>query len=113
MNIYTKKLGFTLVEIMIVVGIIAILAGIFLVGSSRFRNTANIARVKADLQKIEALQEIYYTVNGHYASAIGDLEGQTPIPPATAITYSTNAIQSCASGVASIGMEPDPYCLTR
>ncbi len=106
--------GFTLVEIMIVVGIIAVLAGIFLVGSGQFRDAANSARIKADLQKIEALQEVYYTTHGNYASAIGDL-GSAPTSPITGVDYSTNATQSCATE--NGGSLPDgmvnPYCLTR
>ncbi len=108
--------GFTLVEIMIVVGIIAVLAGIFLVGSGRFRSAANSARVKADLQKLESLQEIYYTKNNQYASDIATLQasvGTVPSSPSTAITYSTTQTQSCAAGVTSISLTPDPYCLTR
>ena len=98
---FNSKKGFTLVEIMIVVGIIAILAGIFLVGSGRFRASANSARIKADLQKIESLQEVYYTAhpNTGYATDATTLStsaGTLPTPPITGIVYTTNANGSCA-----------------
>ena len=100
---FNSKKGFTLVEIMIVVGIIAILAGIFLVGSGRFRASANSARIKADLQKIESLQEVYYTAhpNTGYTTdsttnnGTGPL-GQLPPPPISGIVYNTNPNGSCA-----------------
>ena len=119
-----NKKGFTLVEIMIVVGIIAVLAGIFLVGSGRFRSSANSARIKADLQKLEALQEVYYTGHNTYASAIGDLT-QVPASPVSGVTYSTDTTKSCANGLAGKLDDLDAdttsgnvagdgmYCLTR
>ncbi len=97
-----KKLnkGFTLVEVMIVVGIIAILAGIFLVGSGQFRISANVARMKADLQKIEALQELCATRNdGTYAASNGDLETCVSITLPTSplgTDYVTTDTNTCA-----------------
>lgn len=70
MQISSKK-GFTLVEVMIVVGIIAILAGIFLVGSGQFRNSANDAAAKANVQKLVSYAELYYTRNSEYPTAVG------------------------------------------
>lgn len=72
------------------------------------------ARIKADLQKIEALQEVYYTTHGNYASAIGDLSS-APTPPINGVEYETNETQSCARE--TVGSLPDgmanPYCITR
>ncbi|OGM91911.1 hypothetical protein A2755_00930 [Candidatus Wolfebacteria bacterium RIFCSPHIGHO2_01_FULL_48_22] len=102
--------GFTLVEVMIVVGIIAILAGIFLVGSGQFRAAAVLSRVKADVQKMEALQELYYTLNGDYAGSEGDLEGGGPTPPRSDISYYSNGSCSGATGLSSIGAADYELC---
>lgn len=67
---FSSKKGFTLVEVMIVVGIIAILAGIFLVGSGQFRQSASDARARADIQKLVSYAELYYTRNGSYPTSL-------------------------------------------
>ncbi len=82
MNIFKKAEGFTLVEIMIVVGIIAILAGIFLVGAGRFRNSANDAKIRADVNEIVSFEELYYTKNGVYDTStnLSQLAGTFTLP---------------------------------
>lgn len=99
-RIEKSQSGFTLVEIMIVVGIIAILAGMFLVGAAKFRLSANAARVKSDVQKIEALQELYATrKNGVYATTKEELEaevGTLPTISESIAKYEIRDSNSCA-----------------
>jgi prepilin-type N-terminal cleavage/methylation domain-containing protein len=55
----TERAGFTLVEIMIVVGVIALLAVLALPGAIRARKRAQASRVKDDLRLIEAAVDQY------------------------------------------------------
>ncbi len=68
-NIIKKSSGFTLIEMLIVVAIIAVLASIFLVGLSGFRGAANDSRRLSDLQKVQSYLELYYNKNGSYPAA--------------------------------------------
>jgi prepilin-type N-terminal cleavage/methylation domain-containing protein len=55
----TRRAGFTLVEIMIVVGIITLLAALAIPGFLRARKRAQASRVKDDLRLIEAAVDQY------------------------------------------------------
>jgi prepilin-type N-terminal cleavage/methylation domain-containing protein len=55
----TRRAGFTLVEIMIVVGIITLLAALALPGFLRARKRAQASRVKDDLRLIDAAVDQY------------------------------------------------------
>ena len=55
----TERAGFTLVEIMIVVGIITLLAALALPGMLRARKRAQASRIKDDLRLIEAAVDQY------------------------------------------------------
>ena len=70
------RAGFTLVEIMIVVGVIALLAALALPGMLRARKRAQASRVKDDLRLIEAAVDQYAIETqsspaGLYPSPIG------------------------------------------
>lgn len=64
-----QKQGFTLIEILIVVAIIAILASVVLVGLGPTQQQGRDARRLSDLRETQTALELYYNKNGTYPSA--------------------------------------------
>lgn len=90
------QLGFTLLEVLVVVSVIGILAGIVAVNLSSARRLARDARRKQDAQEIQSALELYYNDTKAYP-ATSDLlvrsqTGQTyltslPLDPSTGQRY--------------------------
>jgi len=89
-----KQGGFTLIEIMIVVAIIALLAAIAIPNVLRGRTTANESAAIGNLRALVSSLEMYRSVNQAYPTAAG-----TAANTYRAVMYGTN----CAAGTA-----PDP-----
>jgi prepilin-type N-terminal cleavage/methylation domain-containing protein len=70
--------GFTVIELVIVISIIAILAGITIVGYNGWKNTALAAQVKSDLNGEAAAMESYRTFNNAYPTALSSITSFTP-----------------------------------
>src|SRR3989344_4750312 len=85
-RIIMKNIGFTLVELLIVITIISTLSGIgFAVFGNATRN-ARDAKRKADLEQIRTALEMYKADNGRYPQAGGCAYGQS----GGCYVYSTN-----------------------
>jgi prepilin-type N-terminal cleavage/methylation domain-containing protein len=84
--------GFTIVELLIVVVVIAILASITIVGYSSIRNRANDVAVQTDIQNISQKLSLYYADKNTYPATtdepavIAALEGFK----ASRASYTTN-----------------------
>jgi type IV pilus assembly protein PilA len=79
MRTMRKTSGFTLVEIMIVVAIIALLAAIAIPNLLRAKMSANDALAKATLRAESTAAEAYATANsGNYPTDETSLTGATP-----------------------------------
>lgn len=72
-----QVVGFSLIELMIVVAIIAILAAIALPSFGRYAYRARRADSQELLLRIANAQERFYTTNNHYGS-LGELGYNTP-----------------------------------
>jgi type II secretory pathway pseudopilin PulG len=73
-----NKKAFTLVEIMLVVGIIILLAAIAIPNLLRARVSANNASARATLKSISTALENYYVVNTVYPNQSTSLIGAEP-----------------------------------
>ncbi|MDP3881194.1 MAG: prepilin-type N-terminal cleavage/methylation domain-containing protein [bacterium] len=88
-----RNKGFTLIEILIVVGIIGILSSVILVGLGSSRERARDSRRVTDLRQIQQGLELFYTKNGEYPDGLDDLTSenigvrQLPTDPSTDEDY--------------------------
>lgn len=75
-----KKLnkGFTLIELMIVVAIIAIIAAIAIPNLLRSRMQSNESSAIGNLRTIVGAEVAYHAANSEYTAAFADLTGATP-----------------------------------
>jgi prepilin-type N-terminal cleavage/methylation domain-containing protein len=64
-----RKKGFTLIEMLIVITIIALLASLILVGMGGARQKARDARRIADLHNVQNALELYFSQNGRYPAS--------------------------------------------
>ncbi len=63
--------GFTLIEMLVVIAVISILAGIVLVGITGFQESARDTKRIADVRGIQNNLELYFTRCGNYPIQIG------------------------------------------
>jgi len=64
-----RRYGFTLIEILVVIGIIALLASVILVGLSPARARGRDARRVADMSQMQNALELYFSRCGYYPSS--------------------------------------------
>ena len=93
-NIKTKNQGFTIVELLIVVVVIAILAAITIVSYAGITARANESAVKLQASNFAKKAEAYNAEIGYYPDAMSDLSDATKSyawTDSTNVTYGTTA----------------------
>jgi len=84
-----KSKAFTLVEVLVIITIIGILAGIFIVSLARYQAEARDARRAAQVTVISEALEKYYDENGEYPSCRSVI--QTPVQVSANVLKGTDA----------------------
>jgi len=94
-----EKKGFTLIEILIVVAIIAILASVVLVGLGPTQQSGRDARRLSDLHEIQNALELFYNKCGYYPGSLS--AGACATALQANASYPASALSSAYGGVAT------------
>ncbi|GEM_PF-2000452 len=102
----TKRLAFTLVELITVIAIIAILMALLLPAVNTVRKQANNAKAKSDVQTIVAALKSFNTDYGQYPPPISPaLSGTSDVVVGPGLTYSNyqliDVLRAASSGASS------------
>jgi general secretion pathway protein G len=81
---YGGQAGFTLLELLVVLGIIALLAALVAPQVIRYLSDARSSTANAQLKNIESAVELYYLDNGRYPSAESGLVDLVTAPAGVA-----------------------------
>lgn len=86
MNFFKNKKGFTLVELVVVIAILGILAGIAIPRFMDATASARGAKIIADMRTLESAESMHYAQKGTYAADVAALKtagllAAEPTPP--------------------------------
>jgi type IV pilus assembly protein PilA len=106
--VMNERKGFTLIEILIVVAIIAILASIVLVGLGPTQQSGRDARRLSDLHEVQNGIELYYNACGYYPGT----DSKTPCTGYAAVTPTGGSayvtLASILTGFGTLGVNSVP-----
>lgn len=112
----SKKLGFTLIELMVVISILAILVAIGVTSYSIIRKNSRDSIRKADLHTIQNALEQYYGKNETYPSDIATLATQSylskgePLDPKKGCSYKVVTLTATSYEIRADLESSSDYC---
>lgn len=104
-NSMRKDRGFTIVELLIVIVVIAILAAITIVAYNGIQNRAKTSAGQSAANALMKKVEAFNTINSVYPSYC-QLVTNSMVPTGTAPVAPATGLGTCAAGGASAGSEP-------
>lgn len=87
MKVPSRKLGFTIVELLIVIVVIAILAAITIVSYNGITKRAIETSMRSDLRGVSTLLETDFLSSGNYPSALSELNGSKGVVASNNSTF--------------------------
>ncbi|MCX6721018.1 MAG: prepilin-type N-terminal cleavage/methylation domain-containing protein [Candidatus Staskawiczbacteria bacterium] len=105
----SKNKGFTIIELVVVIAIIAILAAIVIVNVSSYIAQAKDAVIKAEMSSLVTMGANYYADHGNYDgfwdywNGYDDTSGIQPL-------VDSISSKSPAGGIDWVSCDPDAYC---
>lgn len=91
--------GFTIVELLIVIVVIAILAAISIVAYTGIQDRAKLSKTQSDFANTQKLIELHYAQYGHYPIVSPDWAGQSP---SNKDTYIPGLVAEFGSGLPTV-----------
>ncbi|MGC9968157.1 MAG: prepilin-type N-terminal cleavage/methylation domain-containing protein [Minisyncoccia bacterium] len=101
-----KRQGFTLIEILIVVAIIAILASVVLVGLGPTQQAGRDARRLSDIRQVQNALELFYNKCGYYPGNVSGGACSTAAPSPATWTGFGSMLTAAGIGVSAIPGDP-------
>lgn len=100
--ITNKSKGFTIIELLVVVAIIAVLASIVLVNVTSYINKGKDSAIKGNMASVQVSAAAYFDTNGNYTSLGSDSN----------VSAAVSSINSAyGSGTASVLTSATAWCL--
>lgn len=107
---YKTKSGFTLVELLIVIVIIAILAAITIVAYNGIQARARESSAIADLSSIAKQIEAYNVINGSYPATVATAKSMNA---KTSINYGNSRVLLCATAASGFAVFINDTAISR